>query len=678
MAMAPKARWTKALCSQGFVAAVALAAGLSWAAAPPEKGATSDVLPIRLPDRPPTHLDGVPDRIYRAAEKQAHYLLGTVQPWAADPTLRLMTASASGEHTIRPNTSAIAGFALLYRFGPYDEKLVGVSRAELLRETIVPMMRYCVATHATGPRPTSDGKRWGDAWQSAFWAQMLGRAAWWTWADLPDDLRSGVRRVVAHEADRFLRAEPPHQIPYDTKAEENAWNSLIFNAAILIMPGDPRRAEWEAAFQKWVLSSFLRPADAKCRTVVDGRPVAAQFAGANIYDDFTLENHGFIHPDYMTCFSLSLGAQADFLLSGRKPPEALLWNVAPIYENLKWFSLPDGGYVYPNGQDWELFRNPAWVNAHVLAAAFVRDGDAWSLLQPCLTTLEKMQARSPDGAIYGKGEYFFASTQHGLLYGLGAAWLELQLTDDVPRTPRERLGVRRLDAGKLVLHRTKTAVHSFSWGARVMAQCVPLRLDRIVSPDQRNGIGHVRLAGGKGPLPVKPGRVHVAETADGFTAELTLVHGEGQVRAELRFESRADGSLTIREELVAEKQVTTDEIATGLIGVLNNPGWIYERGRREIACDGQTSTVAALSGETLLRQGVKRLTIDDGLEIVSAGLPQVRYQAARRAERGRATDLLHLNYLPGPKTWRPGETISRWQAVVRPLGRTEPPASAGG
>ena len=42
--------------------------------------------------------------------------------------MKLLTASGSGEHTIRPNTSAIEGFAFLYRFGPYDEKLVGVSR----------------------------------------------------------------------------------------------------------------------------------------------------------------------------------------------------------------------------------------------------------------------------------------------------------------------------------------------------------------------------------------------------------------------------------------------------------------------------------------------------------------------------------------------------------------------
>ena len=221
--------------------------GILFATLRPAAG--GEVLPIKpLPARSREHLGGVPARIYDAAQKQARYLRGTVRPWRRDGSMQLLTDSASGEHTIRPNTSAIEGFAFLYRFGPYDEKLMGVSRAALLKETIVPMMRYCVATHVTGPLKTDDGKRWGDAWQSAYWAQMLGRAAWWLWDDLPDDLRQGVRRVVAHEADRFAEAPPPHQIVADTKSEENAWNSLALQCGRAPPARRSAAAEWETAF----------------------------------------------------------------------------------------------------------------------------------------------------------------------------------------------------------------------------------------------------------------------------------------------------------------------------------------------------------------------------------------------------------------------------------------------
>ncbi len=605
-----------------------------------------------------------------------------VRPWSADPSLKLLTASASGEHMIRPNTSAIEGFAFLYRFGPYDERVVGVSRQALLTETILPMMRYCAATHATGGRPTDDGKCWGDAWQSAYWAYMLGRAAWWLWDDLPDDLRQSVRKVVLHEAGRFLRAQPPHQIRYDTKAEENAWNALIFHAAMLIAPDDPRCPQWAEGFQQWTLSSFLRPADARSQAVIDGRTVAEQFTGANIFDDFTLENHGFVHPDYMTCFALTLGAHVDFTLSGRKPPEALLYNVRPIYENLKWFNLPDGGFVYPSGQDWELFRNPNFLDDHLEMAIHAADPDAWAMALRSLRTLEKMQARSESGAVFSPGEWFFASMQHSQLRSLAQGWLVLATADR--RTPRPAeppplFGVRRWDAGKIIIHRTPRAIHSLSWGAVVMAQLVAMDEDRIVSPDQRNGIGQIVLAGENKPLPVKLHSANVElltpaaaagqpaadeAAASGFRAVIEVDHG-AHVRAQLTLESRADGALLVREELTALADVEIALCATGLIGILNNANWVYETGRRVVRFDNHETPVAALSGKKIGPSPTAKISLDGRLEISSPAPLLAAYFGATKMERGRATDRLYLNYREQLPRVSAGETLGRWEAELR-------------
>jgi len=604
------------------------------------------------------------DRIYLATQKQARFLLGTVHPWDKDPTLRLLTDSKSGEHWVRPNTGAVAGFCFLYRYGPYDEKLVGVSRSALLADTILPMMRYLVATHVTGDRPTGDGKPWGDAWQSAHWAHALGRSAWWIWEDLPADVREGVQRVVTHEADRFVSAVPPHQIVNDTKAEENAWNSQILSVAVLLMPDDARRPAWEAAFQKWAMSSFLSPADERSDTVVDGRPVREQFTGANIYDDFTLENHGIVHPDYMTAFSLTLGCTLDFVMTGRQPPEALLYNVAPIYENLKWFWLPDGGFVYPSGQDWGLFRNADWLFKHVLMAVFARDPQAWWLAFRSLDTLEKMQARGNSGAVYQPGESFFASTQTDLVYYLSLAWLTLQWADDLAASPMQRNGARRLDSGKIILNRTPSAVHTFSWGAKVMAQCVPYRLDRIVSPHPRSGIGHIRLKGQTNTLPVKTHSVDVRNDAVSFVAELELDHGDNQVRAFLTYRSNAGGTWTMREKLVALADVTTTEIATGLAGILNNRGWIHERGERRVAINGQATVVTSCDGQVIEHDAATDIGIDSVLRISSPAPLHVRYIGAAKPDRARVTDELYLNYLEGERAWRAGDVISDFEVVM--------------
>lgn len=608
------------------------------------------------------------ERIYLATQRLAHHLLQEVKPWKEDPRLMLLTESKSAEAFIRPNTGTLVGLTFLYRFGPYDEKVVGMSRPDLLATRIVPMMRYLTQTHVTGSRPTGDGRRWGDHWQSAHWTDMLALAGWWVGDELPADLAVAVRQVVAHEAERFPDAIPPHQIRADTKAEENAWNSTVLSAAVLLMPADTRRGRWESAFQKWAFSSFLRPADEHATATVDGKPVAEQFNGANIYDDFTLENHNIVHPDYMTAFSLTLGCSMEYAMTGRRPPDALRYNVAGIYENLKWFGLPDGGFVYPSGQDWSIYRQVDWLYGNAVMAVFGRDPEAWALVDRGLEVLERMQARSPSGAVYLPEENFFASGQTDKLNQFARLWLSLHFAEPVvPAEPR-RWGVRRFDSARMVLNRTPSSVHAVSWGTRVMAQCVPLQIDRLISPHDRSAVGSIRLKGTAAALPVSLADVRVTDYKDAFIVDLVVHHGKAAkapIRAHLRFESRADGVWTMGEKLVAITDCTTTEIATGLIGILNDKRWIDQRGERKVTLGDQTRTIPACSGEVLQGDDIRRLDIDSVLVIASDEPLSVRYGAASRPERSRATDLLWLNVIEGEHAWQEGQTISVFEVTVR-------------
>jgi hypothetical protein len=628
------------------------------------------VMPLILPEQANPEFRRMQDRIYRFAENQARHLLAAVHPWAADPALKLLTESKSEEHFIRLNTCALQGFAFLYRFGPYDEKRMGVSRKEIFEQTILPMMRYLTTTHATGIRPTGDGKKWGEIKkatheQSPYWASMIGRAAWWLWADLPEDLRGDVRRVVAHEADWVAANPPQFRLRYDTKSEENAWHCLILDAAMLLLPDDPRREKWEAALRNYAISAFLRPADRHSSHIVDGRPVSEQYGGANVLDDFTLENHGFVHPDYMGSFGFTIACALDYAMSGRTPPESLFFNARQIYENLKWFYLPDGGCVYPNGEDWSLFQIPHFPDTHIQMAVYAADTDAWSLLKDCLETTAKMQARDLEGPIYVPEEIEYPGSQHILFEELGREWLMLQGAKRIVDRPKPPLGVKRLDFGKIILHRTPKAVHSVSWGAVVMAQCVPWRLDRFVSPDKENGVGHIRLVNGKRDLPINVQSANVVEKDDGFVADLVIHHGDA-VRAELRFRSNADGSFVVREKLTALGDIATSEIATGAIGVLNNPKWVYETHRRKIQFDYRVAEVPALSGKVMEGEGIRQIDVDGGLIIESAAPLTALYRGARKIDRGRATDMLYLNYLGGERTWKRGAVISTYEVAISP------------
>jgi hypothetical protein len=614
----------------------------------------------------------VADRVYLLLQGQARYLISKVHTWDKDTNLKLLTDSRSGEHWIRPNAGAIAGFAFLYRFGRYDPRVVGISRDTLRSEYILPMIRYLTTTHVTGTRPTGDGKPWGRAWQSAHWTTTLARGAWWIWNDLPEDVQRDLRRVVRDEAERIANASPVYGIENDTKAEENAWNSTVLSAAILLMPNDPQRPLWEKQFQRWAMSSFLRPADARCETIIDGRKVSEQFEGANIYDDFTLENHHNVHPDYMSCFTITMACEADYLMSSRKPPQSLRYNAAGIYENLKWFALPDGGLVYPSGQDWRLFRIPMAFVTHIVMATLGRDPDAWSLAMQGLNTIELMQKRSPSGQIFLDEEYFFASTQTDLAAHLARTWLLLHCTDRIVDNPRPKTGVLRLDNGKIILNRTKKTVHTCSWGRIVMAQMFNLGTpepDRLVSPDQRNGIGEIILTGQDRPEPLSLRSVTVTDTADTFNVQLELDHGSA-VRASLAFTS-ANDAFTISERLIALRDVRTKQIATGQIGILNNRHWVHESGIRRLNANlnDPDEIFEACSGK-VFEAATGHIDLDCVFDIKFAKGGHVfeeqrwRYVAADAPVRGRATDKLFLNWIGEERTWKKGDVISDWQAEI--------------
>ncbi|SHG44372.1 hypothetical protein SAMN05443549_10485 [Flavobacterium fluvii] len=599
------------------------------------------------------------DRIYQLIEKQVHHLRGGIQNWKGDSSMKLMTKSGSGEASIRPNAAFAASMSFLYRFGKFDPATVGLSKKEMLQNEIIPMIRYLVRTHRVGDLKTDDGKAWGDAWQSALWVSLMGNAAWYVWDELPSDIQQGARNVVAHEADRIAAGNPPHKLKLDSKSEENSWNSQVISAALFLMPNDSRYAKWEKALQKWAMSSYLRPADSSSTAIVDQIPVSKQFNGANIYDDFTLENHDIVHPDYMGAWIQNAENDVYYLLSGRKPLQAFLYNLPQIYKNQMRLFLPDGGYCYPSGQDWAIFRNADWMPSHATAVARFNDPEAVYFLRAGLETAEKMQQRNQDGAIYAPGENYFASAQGHLSYWLAQAWLELQFAQKELKPVMQKPGTNYFVDGKFLINRTKNAFHSISWGEKIMIQLMPLAKDHIVSPDQRNGIGSISVNDTVQRVVLKS--VDVKETKNSFVVNMVVQHGK-YIQAAIRCESKPNGQLTISEKLTALQDCTTNSVGTLSFGILNNPNWVYEKGSRTLKLDQQESNVKAASGQT--NQAVAKSVKVDNLNFDLGSQSNVIYKAATKMKDSRHTDLLVLNAIKDKHEWKQGNVISENKVTI--------------
>lgn len=333
------------------------------------------------------------------------------------------------EHTFRAPCTIAYTLAVVLKTGSFDAEAVGVSRDECLLRT-----RHMLKGLALVHKSNSGATGWGDHWQSALWAALLTHGGWMLWDDLDDEAQRLLLAVVKHEADRFIA--PDYRVPYwadrekiitprDTKAEENAWNSMILHVAAAMLPDHPHNCAWRQVASELMVSAYARRSDMDDnKTVLDGKPLNEWLRGYNVRDDGAVMNHGILHPDYATSVTSNTRAFLTQSLAGKPVPETADFNAAFIYRTLvahDWPAPPyqsPGGTIYlpgkaeiyyPNGTDWSQLNLGDYyltdVNAHVLGwdRGLPHRAADWMRLRA--EKLLAMQARHPDRRIFAPGEF---------------------------------------------------------------------------------------------------------------------------------------------------------------------------------------------------------------------------------------------------------------------------------
>ncbi len=579
--------------------------------------------------------------------QQAGALLERLQTGPTPDTAALPVPAGrapSGEHGIRPSAHTAKGLALVAALVPADVYPADLAPG-LLRRRAADVVRGLVRSYG------ADGRPWQRQWQSAYWAGLAGEAAWLCWDELSEADRRLAARMIAAEADRFVDQPPPAQLRDDSKAEENAWNSQAPALAAAMFPHHPRRPRWREAAVRWSVSAFARPADLDRADLVDGRPLREWLAGANLLDDFTLENHRRIHPDYMACTYL-LTSQVPFHgWGGLPPPDALRLNVAGINAALQALALPDGSVVYPNGQDWGLRRHADWFEHHNALAVLHGDASAASLREAALATLERMAARTPRGSILLSTETKLSSDDAMALEMPAHAYALLaEFGDGPPPLPAEDLmpalaGRQLFPDGRLAVQRTARAFASFSWGAQAMGLVVPFGEDLLVSPESRSLVGHVAMPDGAREAPVVR-EVAVATLPAGIGVAGRLERGGGAVEQRFAFLALPDGRTVYADVLVATGPARPKLLDLGTIGVLNDPHWPGHRGERTLHFPGGTRTfrATAAAAEAPFETASPWVNVDGRLGIVRlAASGPARYVPAPTGAAGRLEQRFHLN-----------------------------------
>jgi hypothetical protein len=524
------------------------------------------------------------DRLYESIRLWGALLQQRSQPVPGKPGCAYYGDGGNQENDIRP----IAYAALVNAFLAATESPAGgMPEPDRRRaaDECVRLLRYLGQGHVTGQGACQNGKRWGDQWQSAFWARSAVLASWIVWADLDPDLKASLCRMLVHEADRFLQQPPKNSLNNDTGAEENAWNAQMLSLASQMIPTHPHAAQWDRAAKLYCYNSLSVAADqASSQIGDDNRAVRYWVVTTNVHADFTVENHGIVHLGYLkTTLSMLLENALPYLLTGTPVPQACLHHVPEGFAVLVRCMAWDAAPIYFSGNDWKITHTQATdTMSYSLMSLWFQDRQAAYLEQVGLDYLLRIQRqeqgyynvrRDLESSGHAATRLIAAYVAHAVL-GKGAEPLSPAEFD------RSISGTCYLSEGRTILHRTPSKFASFTWSQKRMALTFPRDGNWFLWPHFSSGPGLINAQDASSRYAALRGFTYQV-TSNSFTVSGVLDRHRGAVQQAFLFTSLPGDATVYIERLRIRKDFTLRSRETGVIGLE------YEFGKNEHTLFGQ-------------------------------------------------------------------------------------------
>jgi hypothetical protein len=565
----------------------------------------------------------------------------------------------SGEGGIRTSCGVALAYAVLAKAFP--DATNRAVRLERVRQAL----NFAAHTHVSGTNVCSNRKRWGHEWQSAYWAGHMGIACLVVQADLPADTIRAVQRAVADEANYRARIPPESGYVWDTKAEENAWNSHVVALAAAWMSTNTNAPLWLKSAKQYLVNTH---------TVAhtNGDPLAGWVTTVTHYPDFALENHAFYHPGYKACSGEMVGDSwlmarlANPAVAAELEPFAA-HNVLAAWTNYTYLLLDSGEMHFPAGEDWDL--NDYEQNAYLawIAAHFNDPVARWA--DERVAQLERYRQ-----TINGNGRFVGPSTQVGFgrescqAYRTALAWLHWAYAT-YPAGPSTAPGpafIHMPDVG-VIEQRGANGFCSICYGPQTNGH--PARINAIIeAPTTRfpNDVYTVtpRVPGvlGLGALgkPTSARLINLATNGNTFTAELQLTHGTNGTTAV--YVDCTGETVAIVEVPRPANPVASRAAGSFTVGIENAP---LNGGTRLLEWNHGSAVITNLSG---LTRNVTNAWIcvagHYGMACGPGGY--FNYQAAKAYNHGAAEDTLQFmptnSLTPRYGVWFPGKSASQTSA----------------
>lgn len=221
---------------------------------------------------------------------------------------------------------------------------------------------------------------------------------------LYDDLRT----KVAQWADRLLDYDFPTGLYRDTKAEETCWTAGALVGAQAFWPGDPRCDAWQEKAHRFFLNAYNREEDLWENRVVEGLPVRERVTTANVFSDFTTENHGAFHPAYQACINNYAIPYILYKQALGRVPDTLVWNWEGLHGVMSRLYAADGRIMLPAGNDYYPYSHAEQAHYLAIVTDALKDPVGLWALKKALQHVHELQ-RAHDGRMV---DTYMGGNQH--------------------------------------------------------------------------------------------------------------------------------------------------------------------------------------------------------------------------------------------------------------------------
>jgi len=316
-------------------------------------------------------------------------------------------AGTEDHWAVQAHATAMCAPAVLWQDPALDERRVGWSR-EALGTRARSMLRCMLQAHVSNEGHCVTGKSWGHTWIACLAIERMMHAVNLLELLLTDHDREEIRRMLTSEADWLTREEPLKAGLISSEGknapESNMWNGCLLYRTAAMYPDAGQRDRWIESAHRYLINSISIPSDADCDERFLDRPVRDWHIGANFFESYACNHHGYLNVGYMV-ITLSNLAMLHFDLKSRglTGPAALYRHARELWSLVKQCTFPDGRLLRIGGdtrarycycQDYAI---PVWL----LARDVFDDAEGANLETGWLDLVRREQEHNTDGSFLG-------------------------------------------------------------------------------------------------------------------------------------------------------------------------------------------------------------------------------------------------------------------------------------